>query len=124
MKVFIAKNGFCPTLAELAKMANVSNNAVAERIDALIKKGWVIKRFGATRGLIPVAMKQDTTADHEDGSSDETRHPIYLTTAQLLHMQSRLSSPSHRFSNEDDDLLTLIKGILDSSSDSQENSAF
>ena len=52
LKQFITKNGFSPTLQEIADAMNLSSLAtVHEHIQALIKKGVIKKYEGAVRGI-------------------------------------------------------------------------
>ena len=51
---FREKNGYSPTIAEMAEAANVHGNAIADRINMMIKKGVVIKTPGIARSIRPV----------------------------------------------------------------------
>lgn len=48
------KNGYSPTVAEMAKAANVNGNAISGRITAMIKKGAITKTPGIARSIRPV----------------------------------------------------------------------
>ena len=52
LRLFITKNGFSPTLQEIADAMNLSSLAtVHEHLQALIKKGLIKKYEGAVRGI-------------------------------------------------------------------------
>ena len=100
IKAFIAQNGFSPTVAELAKIAGIANNAACQRIDALVKKGCLSRRPGASRSLVPVTQGAEPI--------DEQRHPLYLTTDQLQVLSRRLKSGGNFGVSERDELLMLV----------------
>ncbi|QEY62511.1 hypothetical protein FXN65_10640 [Metapseudomonas lalkuanensis] len=52
---FIAEKGYSPTVAELAKLARVNENAVQDRINALDRKGLITRTAGASRSIRPAA---------------------------------------------------------------------
>lgn len=54
IRSYIAKNGYSPTVAEIAKAEKVNVNAIGGRIAALIKKGAVTKADGIARSLRPI----------------------------------------------------------------------
>lgn len=50
---FIAKNGYSPTVVELAAMAEVTGNAIQERINALVKKRLITRTPRISRSIRP-----------------------------------------------------------------------
>ena len=54
IKTHIDQHGYSPTLAEMAEAANVSGNAIADRIAIMIKKGAITKAPGIARSIRPV----------------------------------------------------------------------
>lgn len=48
---FIEKNGYSPTIAELATAAGVNGNAVAERVARLLLKGAITKTPRIARSI-------------------------------------------------------------------------
>jgi repressor LexA len=48
------KNGYSPTVAEMAKAAGVNGNAISDRITAMIRKGAITKTPGIARSIRPV----------------------------------------------------------------------
>jgi SOS-response transcriptional repressor LexA len=71
LQEFIFNNGFSPTVKEMAAIAGITNNAACERIDALIRKGYVTRRPGAARSLIPVDFAAKNAIDLRPGESLE-----------------------------------------------------
>lgn len=116
IKAFIAQHGFSPSVAELAEMAGIANNAVAQRIDALVRKGCISRRPGASRSLMPVNGVSV-------GSSDEQRHPLYLTYDQLAQLSSRLKSTGVKAGDEPDELLMVVDRIRNTICSEQSQSA-
>lgn len=108
IKAFLAKNGFSPTVMELAHMAGITNNAVGQRIDALVRKGCLNRRPGASRSLVPVNMVLDS-------SGNEHRHPLYMTVDQLQLLSDRLKSGDPA-GHENDELLMLVETVLSAAS--------
>jgi SOS-response transcriptional repressor LexA len=53
------KNGYSPTVAEMAKAANVNGNAISDRITAMIKKGAITKTPGIARSIRPTSASRD-----------------------------------------------------------------
>ena len=53
IRSFIEKNGYSPTIAELATAAGVNGNAVAERVTRLLLKGAITKRPRIARSIRP-----------------------------------------------------------------------
>lgn len=45
------KNGYSPTVAEMAKAANVNGNAIFDRITSMIRKGVITKTPGIARSI-------------------------------------------------------------------------
>lgn len=56
IRSYIAKNGYSPTLAEIAISEKVNVNAIGERVAALVKKGAVTKANGIARSIRPVTQ--------------------------------------------------------------------
>jgi SOS-response transcriptional repressor LexA len=54
IRSYIAKNGYSPTVAEIAIAEKVNVNAIGERIAQLVKKGAVTKTPRIARSLRPV----------------------------------------------------------------------
>ncbi|MGA9221929.1 MAG: hypothetical protein WBZ57_12115 [Pseudomonas graminis] len=54
IRSYIAKHGYSPTVAEIARAEKVNVNAIGGRIDQLVKKGAVTKAPGVARSLRPV----------------------------------------------------------------------
>jgi len=54
IRSYIAKHGYSPTIAEIAKAEKVNVNAIGERVAALVKKGAVKKTPGIARSICPV----------------------------------------------------------------------
>lgn len=53
IEVYRKKNGYSPTVAEMAEAANVNGNAISGRIAAMIKKGAITKTPGIARSIRP-----------------------------------------------------------------------
>lgn len=104
IKTFIAQHGFSPTVMELSQMAGIANNAVGQRIDALVRKGCVTRRRGASRSLMPANMDLVKT-------SSKQRHPLYLTSDQLLLLYNRINSSERKDTPELDELVMLIESV-------------
>jgi repressor LexA len=51
IKGFIEKNGYSPTIAELATAAGVNGNAAAERVTRLLLKGAITKTPRIARSI-------------------------------------------------------------------------
>lgn len=51
---FIAKNGYSPTISEMAQDAKVNGNAISGRLAVLLKKGVITKTPGIARSIRPV----------------------------------------------------------------------
>lgn len=51
---YVAKHGYSPTVAEMADAANVCQNAVCDRVAALVRKGAITKTPGIARSIRPV----------------------------------------------------------------------
>jgi repressor LexA len=68
IRQFVSQNGYSPSVAELASMAGVRPNAVADRLKALLRKGLITHRPGAMRSILPV----------EAGPALVTPDPRYL----------------------------------------------
>lgn len=51
---FISKNGYSPTIAELATAAGIYGNAMGERISRLLIKGAITKTPRIARSIRPV----------------------------------------------------------------------
>lgn len=56
IRSFIEEKGFSPTVAELAELAGVNDNAVQCRIDALQRKGLITRVTGASRTIRPIDL--------------------------------------------------------------------
>jgi repressor LexA len=56
ISAYIAKHGYSPTLAEIAKAQQVNVNAIGDRIAQLVKKGAVTKADGIARSIRPVTQ--------------------------------------------------------------------
>ncbi|MFG5864439.1 LexA family protein [Metapseudomonas sp. CR1201] len=54
IRSYIKEKGYSPTVAELAKLASVNENAVQDRINALDRKGLITRTCGAGRTIRPV----------------------------------------------------------------------
>lgn len=50
---FIAEKGYSPTVAELANLAGINENAVQDRINALDRKGLIKRAAGIARTIRP-----------------------------------------------------------------------
>lgn len=55
IREFIAEKGYSPTVAELAKLAGTNENAVQDRINALVRKGLITRTARTSRSIRPVA---------------------------------------------------------------------
>ncbi|MCY1447112.1 LexA repressor [compost metagenome] len=55
IRSYIAEKGYSPTVAELAKLASVNENAVQDRINALDRKGLITRTERTSRSIRPVA---------------------------------------------------------------------
>lgn len=62
IKSFIARHGYSPTFAEIAKAQRVNVNAISDRIGQMVKKGALTKADGIARSIRPV-----TPASHSSG---------------------------------------------------------
>ncbi|GAB4304219.1 MAG: transcriptional repressor LexA [Myxococcota bacterium] len=52
--LFIARNGFPPTIREICEGFGISStNGANEHVKALERKGWVIRKKGQSRGIMP-----------------------------------------------------------------------
>jgi repressor LexA len=51
IRVFIEKNGYSPTIAELATAAGVYGNAMSERVTRLLLKGAITKTPRIARSI-------------------------------------------------------------------------
>lgn len=51
IRVFIEKNGYSPTIAELASEAGVYGNAMSERVTRLLLKGAITKTPRIARSI-------------------------------------------------------------------------
>ncbi len=52
VKNFISRNGYAPSYTELAKWAGLRSVAtVSKHVEALVQKGWLVKRFNEARSL-------------------------------------------------------------------------
>jgi SOS-response transcriptional repressor LexA len=54
IRSYIAKNGYSPTVAEIAEAEKVNVNAIGDRVAALIKKGAITKSDRIARSIRPV----------------------------------------------------------------------
>jgi len=54
----VAKHGYSPTVAEMAKAAGVFETAVADRCARLLRKGAITKTPGIARSIRPVTPFQ------------------------------------------------------------------
>jgi repressor LexA len=50
---YIAKHGYSPTVAEMAEAASVCQNAIAERLASMVRKGAITKTPGIARSIRP-----------------------------------------------------------------------
>lgn len=55
IRQFIQEKGYSPTVAELAKLASVNENAVQDRINALQRKGLITRVARISRSIRPAA---------------------------------------------------------------------
>jgi repressor LexA len=55
IRSYIKEKGYSPTVAELAKLASVNENAVQDRINALDRKGLITRTAGIGRTIRPAA---------------------------------------------------------------------
>jgi len=53
IKAFIEKNGYSPTISELAATAGVYGNAMGERVSRLLSKGAITKTPRIARSIRP-----------------------------------------------------------------------
>ena len=51
IKKFIKKNGYPPTIKEIAKKLNVANNTIQCRVVQIEKKGYITKKKGLARSI-------------------------------------------------------------------------
>lgn len=51
IRQYIAKHGYSPTLADLAELAGVRQNCIAERLGALVKLKLITKTPGIARSV-------------------------------------------------------------------------
>ncbi|MEB2870349.1 LexA family protein [Pseudomonas rhizosphaerae] len=51
IRQYIAKHGYSPTLADLAELASVRQNCIAERLGALVKLKLITKTPGIARSV-------------------------------------------------------------------------
>lgn len=112
VKIFIAQHGFSPTVVELSQMAGITNNAVGQRIDALVRKGCLSRRPGASRSLMPVNMDSVKPTGQQ-------RHPLYLTSDQLALLCKRLRGGEAQPFSEPDQLLMLVESVHKASLDTE-----
>lgn len=54
IKSYIKKNGFSPTIKEIAKHFDMFGGGAQGHINALVKKGAVTRHDGIARSIIPV----------------------------------------------------------------------
>jgi len=52
IKEYIAKNGYAPTLKEIAEEFKTTNSAVYYILDALVKKEWIKREKYAERDIV------------------------------------------------------------------------
>jgi SOS-response transcriptional repressor LexA len=118
IRLFISQHGFSPTIQELCEMAGIANNAAAQRVDALVKKGYVSRRRGVARSLLPVETSQKAslivTGNNNQISQGKqqqvTRYPLYLSAHQLSIVAEHLRNAvdTHNSNAETLELLRLI----------------
>lgn len=61
---YIAEHGQSPSVAEIGRDERVSDNAAHEHVSALIKKGYITKRDGVSRGIFLTDTGKHETGDH------------------------------------------------------------
>lgn len=61
IRQYVAKNGYSPTLADLAESGGVRQNCIAERLGALVKLKLITKTPGIARSIRPVEPADDST---------------------------------------------------------------
>jgi len=54
IRQYIEKHGYSPTLADLAELASVRQNCIAERLGALVKFKLITKTPGIARSIRPI----------------------------------------------------------------------
>jgi repressor LexA len=52
---YIKTHGYSPSVADLAALAGVNQNAMGQRLAAMLKKGAIIKTPGVARTIRPAA---------------------------------------------------------------------
>ncbi|AIS17485.1 hypothetical protein LT40_08755 [Pseudomonas rhizosphaerae] len=60
IRQYIAKHGYSPTLADLAELAGVRQNCIAERLGALVKLNLITKTPSIPRSIRPVEHADDS----------------------------------------------------------------
>lgn len=60
IRQYIEKHGYSPTLADLAELAGVRQNCIAERLGALVKFKLITKTPGIARSIRPVEHADDS----------------------------------------------------------------
>lgn len=58
IRQYVAKHGYSPTLADLAELASVRQNCIAERLGALVKLQLITKTPGIARSIRPAKSKE------------------------------------------------------------------
>lgn len=109
IKSFIAKNGYSPTILELASIAGIRGNALAQRVDGLVRKGLVSRQRGLSRSLVPVKIEgSHARAAGNDEKADAKLHPLYLTKEQLLTLNELLGSDALASTDKVNELRHLV----------------
>lgn len=109
IKAFIASNKYSPTIMELSTIAGVCNNAMAQRVDALVKKGWLTRRRGLSRSLVPVSTENGSPlAAGNIAEPGLKRHPLYLTAEQLQLLSALLDSDHLVSTSKTEELRNLV----------------
>jgi len=63
IRAFASKNEYPPTLHELAAILGVSHSSVHEQISQLIRKGYLRREPGKSRGIVIVREPEDSVAE-------------------------------------------------------------
>ncbi len=94
IKVHIEKVGFPPTLIELAELIGCSSqNAAAEHVKALNKKGYLTVARGAARGISLVEEKPKRIFLGMNTLLKVKLSPEAITELKRLHDESKIRRP-------------------------------
>lgn len=94
IKGHIEKVGFPPTLIELAELIGCSSqNAAAEHVKALNKKGYLTVARGAARGISLVEEKPKRISIGMNTLLKVKLSPVAITELKRLHDESKIRRP-------------------------------